>query len=361
MIAKLKQSGWLGVLLLLAVAVIIKVIAAFPLQVEEYYSSGLYPFIGASLRLLTGWMPFSLGDILYALAVIWMLYKLIKTIAAIVKRKITRQSFIHSMQKTIKLILGIYILFNLLWGLNYNRLGIAYQLQLRSQQVDTANLQPLIRYAIEKVNTARKNLGSDVTYPSKEKILRDVKTAYDSAKKKFSFLHYAHPHVKNSLYGRLGNYLGFLGYYNPFTGESQVNTATPPFVIPYTACHEAAHQLGYGSEDEANFAGYIAAIASGNKFFQYSAYFDLFNYANAQMFTIDSSLARNNYRQLDTLVKLDVIEYHNFILSHRNNIEPYISSLYGEYLKVNNQPQGLATYDDVVMWIIAYRKKYGEL
>ena len=79
------------------------------------------------------------------------------------------------------------------------------------------------------------------------------------------------------------------------------------------------------------------------------------------MFAIDSSLARNNYKQLDTLVKLDIIAYRNFILSHRNNIEPYISSLYGEYLKANNQPQGLATYDDVVMWIIAYTKKYGEL
>lgn len=255
MIAKLKQSGWLNVLLLLGVAVIIKVIAAFPLQVEQYYSSGLYPFIGAGLRLLTGWVAFSIGDILYALAVIWILYKLIKAIAAIIKRKVTRQSFINSLQKTIKTVLWIYILFNLLWGLNYNRLGIAYQLQLQSSSVDTSDLQPLIHYAIEKVNTARKSLGNDVVYPSKEKILSDVKTAYDSAEKKFSFLHYAQPHVKNSLYGRLGNYLGFLGYYNPFTGESQVNTATPPFVIPYTACHEAAHQLGYGSEDEANFAG----------------------------------------------------------------------------------------------------------
>jgi hypothetical protein len=35
--------------------------------------------------------------------------------------------------------------------------------------------------------------------------------------------------------------------------------------------------------------------------------------------------------------------------------------LYGNYLKANNQPKGIETYNEVVSWLIAYRKKYGEL
>ncbi len=64
------------------------------------------------------------------------------------------------------------------------------------------------------------------------------------------------------MYSYLGNYLGFTGYYNPFTGEAQVNTTVPLFVQPFTTCHEIGHQLGYAKENEANFAGYLAAKSS---------------------------------------------------------------------------------------------------
>ncbi len=32
---------------------------------------------------------------------------------------------------------------------------------------------------------------------------------------------------------------------------------------------------------------------------------------------------------------------------------------YDHYLKLNNQPHGKETYNEVVGWIIAYAKKYG--
>ncbi len=57
----------------------------------------------------------------------------------------------------------------------------------------------------------------------------------------------------------LGNYLGFTGYYNPFTGEAQVNTTVPQFLLPNIALHEMGHQIGYAKEDEANFSAYLAA------------------------------------------------------------------------------------------------------
>ena len=56
----------------------------------------------------------------------------------------------------------------------------------------------------------------------------------------------------------------FLGYYNPFTGEAQVNTNVPAFVIPFTTCHEMAHQIGYASESEASFVGFLVIRNSNN-------------------------------------------------------------------------------------------------
>jgi hypothetical protein len=51
-------------------------------------------------------------------------------------------------------------------------------------------------------------------------------------------------------------------------------------------------------------------------------------------------------------------EFYN---SHRNPVEPFVRRGYGFYLKNNNQPKGLQSYDDVTGFIIAYYKKFGAI
>ncbi len=347
---------------LLAAALLIKAFSFFGGFIESWYSSSAYQYISGLLRIITGWLPFSSGDVLYAAAGIWLMVKLFKSIRALVKRRVTKTSFLLGLKKSMVIILWVYIIFNIFWGFNYDRLGIAYQLRLQPVNYSTEDLKQLTDSLIEKVNASRKILGgSNFQYPSYAEIFAETKSAYDSAEKKFPFLYYGHTSIKSSLYGELGNYMGFLGYYNPFTGEAQVNTTVPAFVIPYTACHEVAHQVGYGSESEANFVGYLTAKNSSDNIFHYSVYFDLFAYANGELFQRDSVAAKENYRMLDTLVKLDIKKYRQFLLDHKNPVEPVIRMFYGEYLKANKQPAGIDTYDEVVSWLIAYRKKYGDL
>jgi hypothetical protein len=50
---------------LVVLAAVIKVFSYYPAAVEKYYSRGLYLFMARLQRLLFGWLPFSVGDILY--------------------------------------------------------------------------------------------------------------------------------------------------------------------------------------------------------------------------------------------------------------------------------------------------------
>jgi hypothetical protein len=357
-----KKQDWTKIAILLVIAILLKILSLFPQFVEHYYSSRLYVFVSSFLRVVTGIIPFSIGDLFYTGFAIWIMVRLYKASRAALNRTITRESFLSSFQRTVSIILWIYIFFNFLWGLNYERLGIAYQLRLKPERYNADELKTLTHELIDKTNRARRELGiSTLAYPSNKESFAQAKQAFEAAEKKYPFLHYSSLSVKSSLYGGFGNYFGVLGYYNPFTGEAQVNVTVPSFLIPFTTCHEMAHQLGYGSEDEANFAGYLAAKSSNQNTFQYSVYFELFAYANRELFLKDSLAAKENYRLLDTLVKHDIQIYRKFIMEHRNKIEPVISMLYGEYLKANNQPKGINTYNEVVAWLIAYRKKYGEL
>jgi len=349
-------------LILLAAALLVKLFSIFGGAVENIYSTAVYPVIAIILRAITGWVPFSLGDIMYALAVIWLLVKLFTLVKIAFKRKGSWKGFGRGLVKSAVRILCIYLLFNILWGLNYNRYGISYQLKLVQDKYSTEELKQLTAELLERVNTCRRAIGdTNITYPPYKQMFAEAGEAYDSAAHVYPFLCYRARSVKRSIYSELDNYFGFLGYYNPFTGEAQVNTNVPPFVIPYTACHEMAHQLGYGSESEANFVGYLSAVASKEEIFHYSAYFDLFNYANGELFARDTAAARSNYRMLDTLVKKDYHTYRDFFKKYKNPVEPVIRLFYGEYLKANKQPKGIETYDEVVAWLIAYKKKYGKI
>ena len=163
------------------------------------------------------------------------------------------------------------------------------------------------------------------------------------------------------MYGLAGNYFGFTGYYNPFTGEAQVNTKVPKFILPYTTTHEIAHQLGYAKEEEANFVGYLTATSSTDTLFHYSAYLDLFVYANRQLFFVDSVAAKDFAKQLIPEVKADIKEWREFLRRHKNPLEPVIRWAYGNYLKANQQPKGMTSYDEVIADLIAFYKKYGRI
>ena len=117
------------------------------------------------------------------------------------------------------------------------------------------------------------------------------------------------------------------------------------------------HQLGYAKEDEANFSGYLAAANSHDTLFQYSAYLDLFVYANREVFYFDSTASEIAAKQLIPEVKADLLEWRRFNEQYRSFIEPAISWMYGKYLQVNQQPKGLRSYNEVIAMLMAYYKK----
>lgn len=356
---KKNRNTWI---IAICFVVMIKLLSANKIWVESIYSEKFYPFFSKILRVIFGWIPFSLGDILYLLAGGWLLWKLIMTIGKLFQKKITGQLVL---KKLLRLVLGfvlIYIVFNIFWGINYNRKGIAYQLQLTKLNYDTSDLKMIQAVLLQKVNNSKLNaMNSHELYPVKKELFKKAKIGYDNAAKKYPFLQYKYLSVKSSFYGWLGNYLGFTGYYNPFTGEAQVNTTVPSFLQPYIATHEMAHQLGYAKENEANFVGYLAAINSSDPLFHYSTYFDLFLYANREVYYFDSVSSKSAREQLNPYVKKDVAELRQFNLAHSSVIEPAVTWMYGKFLKLNEQPKGMRSYNAVVGMLIAYYKKYGDI
>ncbi len=352
-----QRISWICVLVLAAA---IKILSLSPAAVERIYSMGVYPVICRFQRLLFGWIPFSVGDLLYFMVAVWLLYLLVSGIRSLIRRELVRGWLWVLCRRVVFALLLVYVLFNGLWGLNYDRRGIADQLQLQVKPYSTEDLAHLLTLVCNRLNTLDSLQVLDTArFGSHRVLFAEAVRAYDSlALQQREFVYHA-PSVKSSLYGYLNDYLGFGGYYNPFTGEAQVNTTLPVLEQPFTACHEMGHQLGYAKENEANFSGYLSARSSSDPAFRFSVYADLYLYAARELYLRDSNLVRPLRDHLHPFVRRYFRQVRQFDRKYENPFEPVVRGLYGNYLRANRQPQGLMTYNEVIAWMIAYAKKKG--
>ena len=354
------MKSWNWVLLVIA-TIAVKWISLYPDWIERNYTYRIYPFISKMQRILFGWIPFSIGDIFYGFLILVIILKTFQFFQLLFRKKLSKKYFITGMQQFIFFFLFVYVFFNLLWGLNYNREGIAAQLHLDVKKYSladidslTAKLQMRLNEYAPFVNQVQRN-----SLAKKKKLFTETYFAFSEASKQHSFLKFSPKSIKPSLFSYAGNYLGFQGYYNPFSGEGQVNTTIPRFLEPFVAMHEMAHQAGYAKENEANFVAFLASRNSSSNILLYSLYFNLYSYAIIEIWKKDSLRAKELQKQLHPQAIKDFAEMSKFFRKYQNPIEPAINWLYGHYLKANNQPGGKKTYNEVVALMIAYYKKYG--
>jgi hypothetical protein len=97
-------------------------ISGNPRIIENCYSEGFYTFLSFLLRGITYWIPFSIGEILLYIIIVFGIYRLIWGIRQLAIKQLRFKSFV------LKSLIGflawasvIYFLFMVLWGLNYHR------------------------------------------------------------------------------------------------------------------------------------------------------------------------------------------------------------------------------------------------
>jgi hypothetical protein len=338
--------------------------------VEHYYYELGYPATSFLQRLITSRIPFSIGDVLYLVLGVYFLYFFYNSIKKIIYPKKQRWHIVKQIVlKCFHFTLIIYIVFKLLWGLNYSRQGIAKQLNLQQNIYCKEELVALIEDLIFEANDYRKQI-TDTTLPDIKikTVFNDVEDAYKTAAITHLLFTVDHFAVKPSLFSPAGNYLGYTGYYNPFTGEAQVRSDIPSILLPFIACHEVAHQLGYASEDEANFVAYLVACNASNVYLKYATCLELLDYAfNDLLFKYyeDFCLKEGIKKRLqledciEPQVRKDRKDIKLFFLTNKKETSNVSNYFYDKYLKINFQNAGMASYNQVIGFVInsQYRKK----
>ncbi|MDB5088070.1 MAG: hypothetical protein JWR09_2064 [Mucilaginibacter sp.] len=249
------------------------------------------------------------------------------------------------------------LVFYLFWGMNYFRPSAGERLNLRDTNYTTANLKAVTTMLIDSANACRARLTpADLAQANNTIYQTAVQAVSKLSNDSVNFRTY-HPGVKPSILTPLLNYIGTSGYFNPFTGEAQINYQMPVFNRPVVACHEMSHQMGYGPEDEADFTGFLAGIGSHDRLLRYSAYHLAVDEFMHALYYRDSLANKQLKPRVSGAVHQDFVTERVYWLSYQNKAEILTSIFYDRFLKVNNQPQGLGTYNRMVLLVMALYKE----
>src|SRR6185312_14788675 len=119
------------------------------------------------------------------------------------------------------------------------------------------------------------------------------------------------------------------------------------------ACHEMSHQVGIGAEDEADFAGFLAGTGSHDRLLRYSAYHLAVDEFMHALRNRDSTANNELKLRVSAVVRNDFKAERAYWLHFQNKADILSSIFYDHFLKANNQPQGLETYNRMVLLIMA--------
>jgi hypothetical protein len=348
-----KKKGLYILAFLLPVQIVFIIfLAGYPEFVENWYNRLIYPEISKLMRYGLGFLPFSLGDLLYTffgiLIVLWVLRRF--------KQKFRNPRFwLIDAMATLSI---VYACFHIFWGFNYYRLPLHKALEIEKDYT-TQELYSLSEILITESNKLHNQLAENdsvsVVIPySKDEIFEKTIAGYANISKDYPELIYKGESLKRSLYSIPLSYMGFNGYLNPLTGEAQVNTQIVSYKIPTTASHEIGHQLGFAKENEANFIACLSTMNHPDAYFRYSGYTFALRYCLSELYRRDPEKFETLKAKMNPGILENYREVEDFWLAHQNPFEPLFQAFYNRFLIVNNQADGMKSYSYVVALLVNY-------
>jgi hypothetical protein len=327
-----------------------------PFFIERFYSNGLYIVICRLLHPVLNFFPFSVGDLFYISVIVYFIYAAYLIIKLAIKKK-----FIIAFVVLLRVVISVqvlYLVFYLFWGLNYFRVPAGERLGLRDSNYTTADLKAVTTMLIDSANATRLRLTNADLSQNNDAIYKTAINAISKLSADSVNFRTFSPGVKSSILTPVLNYIGTSGYYNPFTSEAQINYQMPLFDRPFVACHEMSHQIGFGAEDEANFSGFIAGVGSHDRLLRYSCYHLAVDEFMHALYYRDSLSSQALKPRISALVRSDFRAERLYWKLYQSKFDALSSIFYNDYLKANNQPQGLDTYNRMVLLVMAlYRNK----
>ena len=317
------------------------------------------------LAALTSPMPFAVWDwacVLLALA----------AVVALVRRLLRREPLAPLLSAVALVTSGTLFLFVAGWALNHYAPSLSSELGLEvraysEDELAEATEHYLLQAAELAPQVAREQDGSLAEQDFFE-LARIAGASYEGFSEAYPLFRGSTRPVKALvLFGDPLLYSGHTGIFWAPTGESGVPMHCPPADLPFIMCHEAAHRLGLASEQEANFAAYLACAGNDDVRLRYSGAYNAFCYCWNALYRSDSDRAVTLLQEAAegdggtgvAYVWNDRLATHEAYAAYEGTFEKVGSTVNDTYLKSFGETSGVRSYGLVVDYLIAWFEQEG--
>jgi hypothetical protein len=345
---------------LLVIALIIKTVAGLmPAVVEVVYSQLIYYYVVRGLSFLNKFISFSLGEIVLAGLAIWFLTWVIWNVRRAYRGEGRIVDVARLLLLSLTWIFGlVYLIFLLLWGLNFQRLPIADTWDLEIRPTNSGELQAIGARIVEGINQNYKAASEGQNWSRASALPLERQRLYQVIEDSFQKTELLQEASQGGLgppkpfyLSQLLSALGFTGIYVPFTGEPSINEMIPPAELPFAIANQKAHQRGYAREDEANFIAYVVCINADEPYVRYSGYL----HGVKVLGEIEHADAGRYRDMVAPGPSADLDASRQFWEGGRNlHLRRGASKVVQAYLRLNGVADGIDSYDQDVPLIIGY-------
>ena len=353
-------------LLLLPLSVLLSLWGkANPDWVERHYATKIYPVLSQTISSLTGWLPCSVAEICILALILTFVWLLIRLVRGLRNRAVRNSDVLVRFFSSVGAILSVlYFLFVLNCGLNYSRYSFTYYSGLTIRPSSSEELEALCSELIETVNELRPQMTEDdsgvVTLTASPfATAKKTQEAFSVLSQRYAVLKGRYAQPKPVLFSFLMSYTQITGFFFPFTFEANVNILAPDHTVPATMCHELAHLRGFMREDEANFLGYLACMASEDPELRYSGAMLALLHSMNSLYSADYEAFCRLSERYDSGVVRDFAYNNWYWQQYEGTVAEVSDKINDTYLKVNHQTDGVKSYGRMVDLLLAdYRARH---
>lgn len=310
-----------------------------------------------ALGRLCALVPFSVGELLLLLFLIFCLVWLLRGVILLIRQRETL-SFVKRLCALGAVFLWVWAGVCWLWNAAYYVPSFAQRSGLETQSYSVETLAAVTEYFAH--NAAR--LSTQMERDSEGHFAENQSACfdrgvniYDNLSSEFPCLSMKSVEVKPLLCSTLQSRLGFTGIYSPITGEANVNVDAPACLLPATIAHEMSHQRMVALEDEANFVGIAACVTSNDPVFQYSGYLmGLIHLCNALYPVAPDMWYEIAGRYFTPELSTDWNDNNEYWAERSSPVEEKASEVYDNFLKHNDQELGIRSYGACVDLLVTY-------
>lgn len=302
-------------------------------------------------------LPFSVAELLYALALLSALLVLILMVRYLIRAKGKVRAALRCALFLADLFLTVYAAFCLLWGANYYADDFCDQSGLSPEPVTYDDLLRVTQYFADHLAQASKTVPreeSGLFSADREEILSYATSAYHCLYEEFPFLDRPGQTPKGIYFSRVMSALNFTGFYFPFTGESNVNMDSPAFLLASTAVHELSHQRGIASEQQCNFIAVLACTRCENEVYNYAGWMLGYIHLSNALYTADQEAWKAVRQSLPDEVLADLHANSTYWAQYRGLAAKVSSSLNDAMIRSYGDTLGTKSYGAVVDLLVAY-------